>query len=61
VDYLLASEERLLHAVYIDSCVTYITLVALGCQLLACLPLQPKFEGSNPVEDDEAFKGDKNP
>jgi hypothetical protein len=35
--------------------------VALGSLVVACLPLDLRFAGSNPAEDDGFFKGDKNP
>jgi hypothetical protein len=36
------------------------TLVALGGIVVACLPLDPRFGGSNPAKNDGIFKGDKN-
>jgi hypothetical protein len=36
------------------------TKSSLGSLVLACLPLDPRFAGSNPAEDDGIFKGDKN-
>jgi hypothetical protein len=35
--------------------------VALGGLVVTCLPLDSRFAGSNPAEDDGISKGDKNP
>jgi hypothetical protein len=36
-------------------------IATLGGLVVACLTLDPRFAGSNPAEDDEIFKDDKNP
>jgi Leucine-rich repeat (LRR) protein len=44
----------------IYSCILSKNLVALNGSVVARLPLDPRFEGSNMAEDNGIFKGDKN-